>query len=177
MGLTTSYPNPGVYSTPPKYFYLLFSSVYCNMRPTRALHQSPFSIERDVTSRQGRQLLELLSLDRNVLLTKAKKLHLNTAATSPRPNDQNPKTANSSDTNLELDMPKLLELAHLVHYVYTPILFLPKWRYEAHSTRLRIRSEVIDSDANLLLPSLSESGKKKLRFSSNEEREHLSVLK
>ena len=50
------------------------------MRPTRALHQSPFSIERDVTSRQGRQLLELLSLDRNVLLTKAKKLHLNTAA-------------------------------------------------------------------------------------------------
>ena len=97
--------------------------------------------------------------------------------TSPRPNDQNPKTANSSDTNLELDMPKLLELAHLVHYVYTPILFLPKWRYEAHSTRLRIRSEVIDSDANLLLPSLSESGKKKLRFSSNEEREHLSVLK
>jgi hypothetical protein len=129
------------------------SSVYCNMRPTRALHQSPFSIERDVTSRQGRQLLELLSLDRNVLLTKAKKLHLNTAAQSPRPNDQNPKTANSSDTNLELDMPKLLELAHLVHYVYTPILFLPKWRYEAHSTRLRIRSEVIDYDANLLLPS------------------------
>ena len=64
-------------------------------------------------------------------------------ATSPRPNDQNPKTANSSDTNLELDMPKLLELAHLVHYVYTPILFLPKWRYEAHSTRLRIRSEVL----------------------------------
>ena len=98
-------------------------------------------------------------------------------ATSPGPNDQNSKTANSGDANLELDMPKLLELAHLVHYVYTPILFLPKWRYEAHSTRLRIRSEVIDSDANLLLPSLSESGKKKLRFSSNEEREHLSVLK
>ena len=139
------------------------------MRPTRALHQSPFSIERDVTSRQGRQLLELLSLDRNVLLTKAKKLHLNTSS------------AADSDTlkndNLELDMPKLLELAHLVHYVYTPILFLPKWRYEAHSTRLRIKSEVIDSDANLLLPSLSESGKKKLRFSTNEEREHLSVLK
>ena len=139
------------------------------MRPTRALHQSPFSIERDVTSRQGRQLLELLSLDKNVLLTKAKKLHLNTSS------------AADSDTlkndNLELDMPKLLELAHLVHYVYTPILFLPKWRYEAHSTRLRIKSEVIDSDANLLLPSLSESGKKKLRFSTNEEREHLSVLK
>ena len=74
-------------------------------------------------------------------------------------------------------MPKLLELAHLVHYVYTPILFLPKWRYEAHSTRLRIKSEVIDSEANFLLPSLSESGEKKLRFSSNEEREHLSVLK
>ena len=139
------------------------------MRPTRALHQSPFSIERDVTSRQGRQLLELLSLDKNVLLTKAKKLHLNTSS------------AADSDTlkndNLELDMPKLLELAHLVHYVYTPILFLPKWRYEAHSTRLRIKSEVLDSDANLLLPSLSESGKKKLRFSTNEEREHLSVLK
>ena len=138
------------------------------MRPTRALHQSPFSIERDVTSRQGRQLLELLSLDKNVLLTKAKKLHLNTS---------NAESDALKNDNLELDMPKLLELAHLVHYVYTPILFLPKWRYEAHSTRLRIKSEVIDSDANLLLPSLSESGKKKLRFSTNEEREHLGNYK
>merc|ERR1719189_2270592 len=82
------------------------SSVYCNLRPTRALHQSPFSIERDVTSRQGRQLLELLSLDKNVLLTKAKKLHLNTS---------NAESDALKNDNLELDMPKLLELAHLVH--------------------------------------------------------------
>lgn len=131
------------------------------MRPGRPLQQSPFSIERDVTSRQGRQLLELSSLDRNLLLSKAKKLHA---------------LKTDGEENMELDMGKLLNLAHLVHYVYTPLLFLPKWRYQAHSTRLRIKSDLLSEDSNLL-PSLEGSAKKKLRFSSIEEREHSSVLR
>ena len=98
------------------------------MRPSRPLQQSPYSIERDITSRQGRQLLELLSLDRTVLLTKAKKLH-----------QSHDNATDEIDDLLEVDnMAKLMDLSHLVHYVYTPILFLPKWRYEAHSTRQRV---------------------------------------
>ena len=114
------------------------SSVYCNLRSTKALHQSPYSIERDVTSRQGRQLLELLSTDTTVLLTKAKKLHLKKppAAAPPVKSTNTNKESKTSmiheDTSetVDMDLSKLLSLAHLVHYVYTPVLFLPKWRYK-----------------------------------------------
>ena len=59
--------------------------------------------------------------------------------------------------HVDIDMGRLRDSSHLVHYVYTPMLFLPKWRYEAHSTRLRIKSEMM-VDENIL-PSALESGK------------------
>lgn len=78
-------------------------------------------------------------------------------------------------------MSKLLELAHLVHYVYTPLLFLPKWRYRAHSTRLRFKTEIINNEASVveqhLLPSQEGAGAKTIRFSSIQDREHASVLR
>ena len=37
----------------------------------------------------------------------------------------------------ENDMMHFQQMAQLVHFLYTPLLFLPKWRYEAHSTRMR----------------------------------------
>ena len=136
-----------------------FAKVFYNARPLKGpLQESPFSIERDVTSRQGRQLLELLSLDRHFLLQKAEKLHLTPGPTAASMGKRLDLAALQTIENLNIDMARLRDLAHLVHYVYTPILFLPKWRYEAHSTRMRLKSDMI-SDEVVSLPSAVHSGK------------------
>ena len=131
-----------------------------------------FFAERDVTSRQGRQALDLLTSDRTVLLAKAQQLHGHPGCEV--------KEAIASTS----EMTRLLEMSHLLHYVYTPLLFLPKWRYKAHSTRLRggsgdqnnsLESHVSESIA--ALPSTEGADRKKLRISAIEEREHSSILK
>ena len=90
--------------------------------------------ERDVTSRQGRQALDLLTSDQAVLLKKASQLH------GQKNSEVKEAIASTSE------MTRLLEMSHLLHYVYTPLLFLPKWRYKAHSTRLREQNRLELSD-------------------------------
>ena len=120
--------------------------------------------ERDVTSRQGRQALDLLTSDRTVLLAKAEKLH-------GHPGEVKEAIASTSE------MTRLLEMSHLLHYVYTPLLFLPKWRYKAHSTRLRGSHLESFTESIAALPSTEGADRKKLRISAIEEREHSSILK
>ena len=119
--------------------------------------------ERDVTSRQGRQMLELTASERSLLLNKAEKLH-------QHPGEVKEATSTASE------MTRLLENSHLLHFVYTPLLFLPKWRYKAHSTRLR-DSQNRGLEECEKLPSTEGADRKKLRISAIEEREHSSILK
>ena len=116
-----------------------------------------------MTSRQGRQLLELAASDRRILLTKAEKLH-------QQPGEVKEATSTASE------MTRLLEMSHLLHFVYTPLLFLPKWRYKAHSTRLREQNRLEETELQAL-PSTEGADRKKLRISAIEEREHSSILK
>ena len=108
-------------------------------------------------------MLELTASERHLLLSKAEKLH-------QHPGEVKEATSTASE------MTRLLENSHLLHFVYTPLLFLPKWRYKAHSTRLRDFSQNAREECEKL-PSTEGADRKKLRISAIEEREHSSILK
>lgn len=85
-------------------------------KPLKKLQNCAYSIERDVTSRQGRQLLEYLTYSEKDLKAKAKKLFWE----------------DDKQTNHDLmkheDLVQLQQLSHCVAFCYTPLLFLPRWR-------------------------------------------------
>ncbi len=124
------------------------------------MQESAYSIEKDTTSRHGRQLLEMRSADKRDVLVKIERLW-QSKGTSESPFSRD-------------DLAHVKQISRLEHFVYTPLLFLPRWRYEAHSTRLRINCDEVTPERVQQLPSTKESsgGKRILRPSNIEIRNH-----
>jgi hypothetical protein len=148
------------------------SHVFYNTKPLRPLQQSAYSIERDPTGRHGRQMLEMKAVDKKGILRKLNTLWQN--------------RGDNTDVYFSDEvMVHFKQISRLAHFCYTPLLFLPRWRYEAHSTRLRISdgledgNEELDVLAEKPLPSTQEadSGRKQLRQSPIEERDHINIVR
>ena len=94
-----------------------------NRRRLRAYSTTSTTTDRDVIRRQGRQILEILNSERLMAMAKVKKWITSTTASQQQ---QQPQQSSSSSITDE-DMMHFQQMTKLVHFLYTPLLFLPRY--------------------------------------------------
>ena len=94
-----------------------------NRRRLRAYSTTSTTTDRDVIRRQGRQILEILNSERLTAMAKVKKWITSTTASQQQ---QQPQQSSSSSITDE-DMMHFQQMTKLVHFLYTPLLFLPRY--------------------------------------------------
>ena len=107
---------------------LVFKDVYRNSFPSVPLNKMPFASEKDALGKHGRQMLHVWSSEQREYHHKLYILW--------QSRGENCKAA--YDENL---ISYFKRKARLLHYVFTPMLFLPKWRWQANATRDHAGSE------------------------------------
>ena len=95
-----------------------------NRRRLRAYSTTSTTTDRDVIRRQGRQILEILNSERLMAMAKVKKWITSTTASQQQ--QQQPQQSSSSSITDE-DMMHFQQMTKLVHFLYTPLLFLPRY--------------------------------------------------
>jgi len=101
---------------------LVFKDVYKNSIPTVPLHKMAFSVDKDALGKHGRQMLNVWSSEQREY---HRKLYILWQSRGENCNSV-------YDDNL---INYFKSKARLLHYVFTPMLFLPKWRWQANATR------------------------------------------
>ena len=107
---------------------LVFKDVYRNSFPSVPLNKMPFASEKDALGKHGRQMLHVWSSEQREYHRKLYILW--------QPREKNCNAA--YDENL---ISYFKSKARLLHYVFTPMLFLPKWRWQANATKDHAGSE------------------------------------
>ena len=81
-----------------------------------------YSTDRDVIRRQGRQILEILNSERLTAMVKVKKWITSTASTASTTHQPQQQSSITDE-----DMMHFQQMTKLVHFLYTPLLFLPRY--------------------------------------------------
>jgi len=101
---------------------LVFKDVYKNSIPSIPVQKMPFAAEKDALGKHGRQMLYVWSSEQREY---HRKLYILWQSRGENCNSV-------YDDNL---INYFKSKARLLHYVFTPMLFLPKWRWQANATR------------------------------------------
>ena len=97
-------------------------SVYRNRQPSRPLHRVAYGQERDALGRHGRQMLAVWSAEPRDIQQRLYQLWQS-------------RGENCTDVYSSELVAYFKRKARLLHYVFTPMLFLPQWRWQANATR------------------------------------------
>ena len=109
-----------------------------------------------MTGKLGRQLLDLTDTRRREVLGRLTKLW------QPKPGSQQGALSRRV-------MDEFLRMARTIHFCLTPLLFLPKWRYQAQATRQRgADGEGADPASSCL----DEMATRKIRRHAQDEKDH-----
>ena len=97
-------------------------TVYRNRQPSRPLHRVAYGQERDALGRHGRQMLAVWSAEPRDIQQRLYQLWQS-------------RGENCTDVYSSELVAYFKRKARLLHYVFTPMLFLPQWRWQANATR------------------------------------------
>ena len=97
-------------------------SVYRNKQPNKPLHKMDYGQERDALGRHGRQMLAVWSSEPRDIQQRLFQLWQS-------------RGENCTDVYSPELVAYFKRKARLLHYVFTPMLFLPQWRWQANATR------------------------------------------
>ena len=116
---------------------------------------------RDMTGKLGRQLLDVTDQKKREVLGRLTKLWQSKAD-----------SAQSTLTRRVMD--EFMTMARTIHFCLTPLLFLPKWRYQAQATRQRCSNGNGGADTVISASSssLDEMATKKIRRHAQDEKDH-----
>ncbi|CAB4059233.1 SZT2 [Lepeophtheirus salmonis] len=104
-----------------------FLSIYRDTKPSCLLSESPYANGNDPMKQHGSQMLHMKASDNKEMLSRLYFLWQNRGESS----------GNTIIFNNQV-LKFFKKSARLVHFCLTPLLFLPHWRSQAHSTRLDI---------------------------------------
>jgi len=111
-----------------------FRSVYKNSAPAVPLHRVSYASERDALGRHGRQLLAIWGAEPREL---QQRLYLLWQS----------RGENCGDVYTAELVAYFKQKSRLLHYVFTPMLFLPQWRWQANATRDQAAQEAPEARA------------------------------
>lgn len=116
-----------------------------------------------MTGKLGRQLLDVTDQKKREVLGRLTKLWQS-------------KADSSQSTLTRRVMDEFMTMARTIHFCLTPLLFLPKWRYQAQATRQRGTNEdAAGASASTIDPSsssLEEMATRKIRRHLQDEKDH-----
>ncbi len=131
----------------------VFKYAYRDIKPAVPLQESRHLRGRDMTAKLGRQLLDVTDSKTRETLGRLTKLWQS-------------KADSSQSTLTRRVMLEFMSMARVIHFCLTPLLFLPKWRYQAHSTRQR--SAVNEPTAAMV----NEAVSRIIRRHAHDEKDH-----
>ena len=99
-----------------------FRNVYKNNKPCKPLHKVSYALERDALGRHGRQMLGVWGAEPRDI---QQRLYLLWQS----------RGENCNDVYTQELIAYFKQKSRLLHYVLTPMLFLPQWRWQANATR------------------------------------------
>ena len=134
----------------------MFKYAYRDTKPKKPLQESRHLRGRDMTGKLGRQLLDVTDQRRREVLGRLTKLW------QTKPGSQQGALSRRV-------MDEFLRMARTIHFCLTPLLFLPKWRYQAQATRQRgADGEGADPASSCL----DEMATRKIRRHAQDEKDH-----
>lgn len=111
-----------------------------------------------MTGKLGRQLLDVTDQKKREVLGRLTKLWQS-------------KADSSQSTLTRRVMDEFMTMARTIHFCLTPLLFLPKWRYQAQATRQR-GSDGDGVGVGASSSSLDEMASRKIRRHVQDEKDH-----